>query len=127
MAKKRIFILDDDEVYLKVLHKVVGDSFDADVEVFTSSDAFYNALIRKPDIVVLDYYLGPKEPNKRNGMDVLKRMNEILPQNPQIIILSSQEEDSSLVFDFVQEGAFNYIIKDRDALQNLKETIKEII
>jgi two-component system, OmpR family, response regulator len=120
-----VFLVDDDPVFLDMLRETLADEPEFLVSIFETGEDCLASLHKKPEIIVLDYLLNSKIENARDGMDILKELNRIMPET-KVIILSGQE-DGSLVYDFTRQNAADYIIKDENAFNNIKQAIHEII
>ena len=89
--KLKIFLVDDDPLYLKSLEIDFIQAGNYDFEMFTTGELCIENLYKKPDIVVLDYHLDSINKQARNGietLDVIKRFDPKIP----VIILSSQDK-----------------------------------
>lgn len=117
----RIFIVEDDLVFGKVLQKALEEENQAyEVQVFRSGEAFLEQLHQRPDIVSIDYGLPDC-----NGLEVLQKVKQ---NDPDIatVILSGQEKVEVVVKAYNQ-GADQYIIKDDgNAVVQLKKVIKNL-
>jgi DNA-binding NtrC family response regulator len=122
--KVTLFIVDDDPAYLKIVawHLKAKNAFD--IHTFESGEACLENLNLKPEVIVLDYYLGSKE--QINGKEVFLTIQKISPK-PKVIMMSGQT-DGNLVLELINMGVRDYIIKeDKDALQELDEALEEFI
>lgn len=121
--KKLIFIVDDDPFINKlIVRKFTSDSYT--VEAFESGEACLEALERNPDLIILDYFFIDGNRKMMNGMEIFNRINELVPALP-VIILSGQDK-GEIVLELARKGISDYIIKDNNLLENLKEAIDEI-
>lgn len=121
--RKLIFIVDDDPFINKlIVKKFTSDSYS--VEAFESGEACLDALERNPDLIILDYFFIDGNRKMMNGMEIFNRINELLPALP-VIILSGQDK-GEIVLELARKGISDYIIKDNNLLENLKEAIDEI-
>lgn len=125
-----IFIVDDDELQLKMLKtKFITDLNNYKVKTFQSGEAFLEYLESKPPhnrniyILVLDYYLKTSE-NKtaKDGIDILRIVKSKFPE-VEVIILSAYEDDDENIPQLVREnGAIDFIRKNENAytlIQNI--------
>lgn len=124
-SKYIIFLVDDDTVFLEMLRQSINDTPDYKVFVFNSGEDCLRHMHLNPDVVVLDYYLNSQNSNAKNGLEVLREINEINSET-KVIILSGQE-DCNLVYDCVRENANSYIVKDKETFQNVGLAISNII
>lgn len=120
-----IFLVDDDFIFLEMLKETLVDNPSYTIVAFQSGEECVNHLHLSPDVIVLDYYLNSENADAKNGLEILK---EITSKNPEakVIILSGQE-DGDLVYKLIRENATDYVVKDDDAFENVKEAIEEII
>jgi DNA-binding NtrC family response regulator len=113
----RVFVVDDDPLYSKVLKIKLEEEGNYDVTMFASAEDFLKNLDLRPDIVTIDYSLPGL-----SGLDLLKRISsyssEITP-----IILSAQE-DVEVVVQAYKFGAKDYIVKNDNAFVELLNSIK---
>jgi DNA-binding NtrC family response regulator len=72
------------------------------------------------DVAILDYYLGDS-----NGLDMLKVIKSKAPGCRVVII--SQVKNMKTSFETLNEGAFTFIYKDRDALLQSCHLVEDII
>ncbi len=116
----KIFIIEDDLIFGKVVQKALeqdGDNYE--VQVFQTGQSFLDNLHQNPDIVSIDYGLPDM-----NGLEIL---NKVKAYNSEIgtIILSGQEK-MQVVIEAYDNGADNYIIKNENALVQLKSVVKSL-
>lgn len=115
----RFFVIDDDATMREMVSDFVKRKYpDAQVFTFETGEAALVELHRKPEIFILDYQLDSKVAGAMNGIEVLKRIKELLPHTP-ILILSSQE-DPQVASDTILYGAYDYIVKNENSFQRLE-------
>jgi len=109
----KIFIVEDDPVYLKFLNYVIGLNPDHEIKTFSNGNDAINALHEKPSIITLDYSLPDK-----SGEEILKEIKEFDANIP-VIIVSGQEE-IGIAVQLLKLGAYDYIIKDEETKERLE-------
>jgi DNA-binding NtrC family response regulator len=109
----KIFIVEDDPVYLKFLKYVIGLNPDHEIKTFSNGKDALNALHEKPSIITLDYSLPDK-----SGEEILKEIKEF-DSNIPVIIVSGQEE-IGIAVQLLKLGAYDYIIKDEETKERLE-------
>jgi DNA-binding NtrC family response regulator len=115
----KIFVIEDNEWYNKLLVHHLSLNPDYEVESFFNAHDFLKELNKAPDVVTLDYRL----PDML-GMDVLKRIKE---ENEDIqVILVSEQEDIQVVVELLKHGAYDYIVKSNDIRERLLNTVSNI-
>ena len=124
MNKDRlIFVVDDDPFITKlVVKRFAPEGFR--VEAFDYGEDCLKAMNMKPDLIILDYYFTKPEVTVMNGMEVFDKIKEILP-NVLVIMLSGQER-GEIVLELARKGIDDYVIKDKNLIDNLNASIKEL-
>jgi DNA-binding NtrC family response regulator len=115
----RVFIVEDDPVYQRLIKYVVELDSDHEVHVFSSGKACLASLGLHPDIVSLDFSLPDM-----TGEEVLRRIKAFDPEIG-VIILSGQKDIGTAV-KLLREGAFDYIIKDAETKERLQNSLFHI-
>jgi len=122
--QKLIFIVDDDPVVSKMIVKrFASDNYR--LEAFDYGEDCLNALDKKPDLIILDYYFIKSDTKVMNGMEVFDKIKETNPHVP-VIMLSGQER-GELVLELARKGIDDYVIKDNNLIDNLKASIVELL
>jgi two-component system response regulator AtoC len=115
----KIFVVEDNEWYNKLLVYTLSLNPDYEVRSFFNGRDFLNCLNESPDIVTLDYRLPDL-----SGLDVLKRIRQ---ENEDVqVILISEQEDIDLVVTLLKMGAYDYITKSNDIKERLLNTIQNL-
>ncbi len=117
MSSTRIFIVEDDPMYARVLSYHLTQNPEYQVEVFSKGRECINNMYKKPDIITLDYKLPDM-----SGLKVLQKIHAASPEIPVIII--SGQEDINTAVELLKAGAYDYIVKNDDAKNRLWNTIK---
>jgi DNA-binding NtrC family response regulator len=115
----KIFVVEDDEWYNRLLVHTLSLNPDYEIQSFTTGKDCLANLHQEPDVVTLDYRL----PDMK-GLDVLKQIKEI-NEDVQIILISEQD-DIEVVVTLLQSGAFDYIVKSKDIRERLLNTVNNI-
>ncbi|HCE57862.1 MAG TPA: response regulator [Prolixibacteraceae bacterium] len=121
----KLFLVDDDVVFLKLLEIEFLQNADFEIETFTTGELCIADLSHNPDVVVLDYYLNGVDPNAINGIETLDRIKAINP-DIQVIMLSSQDK-IDVAIDCMHHKAFDYVVKSETAFMRLKKIITTIL
>ena len=115
----KIFVVEDNEWYNKLLVYTLSLNPDYDVKSFFNARDFLNSLNEMPDIVTLDYKLPDL-----SGLEVLKRIRQV-NEDVQVILISEQE-DIEMVVTLLKLGAYDYITKSDDIKERLLNTIQNL-
>jgi DNA-binding NtrC family response regulator len=113
----KIFVVEDDPIYAKVLAYNLSQNPEYDVEVFSTGKDCISNLYKKPDLVSLDYSLPDF-----SGLEILTRIKEFDSSIPVIII--SGQNDINTAVSLLKEGAYDYIVKDEETKARLWNTVK---
>jgi DNA-binding NtrC family response regulator len=117
MTTNRIFIVEDDPIYGRLLSYHLTQNPEYQVEVFTKGKDCIANMYKRPDIITLDYRLPDM-----SGLEVLQKIHETTPDIPVIII--SGQDDIVTAVELLKAGAYDYIVKNDDAKNRLWNTIK---
>ena len=116
--KPVIFIVEDDNFYNSVLSTYLKTK-GFNVQSFLTGEECIEKISLKPDIILMDYML-----TGLNGLEVMKRMRPNCP-NTDFIFLSGQT-DIKVALNALHLGAYDYIIKDAYAKENVLIKIDQI-
>jgi two-component system, NtrC family, response regulator AtoC len=115
----KIFVVEDDEWYNRLLVHNLTLNPDYEVEAFTNATECLNNLHKAPDLITVDYRL----PDMK-GLELLKKIKEY---NPEInVVLISEQDDIEVVVELLKYGAYDYIVKSRDIRERLLNTVNNI-
>ncbi|MFN5213616.1 MAG: response regulator [Bacteroidota bacterium] len=119
LEKFLVFIIDDDVTMRSHLKEFINTRYpDATVDVFDTGEKALMNLHAKPDVILLDYHLENRPDGSLTGIDILKRIKQLLHSVPVIFISAS--DDPQISADIIKYGAFDFILKNQDALQRLE-------
>ncbi|MBA3901023.1 MAG: response regulator [Bacteroidetes bacterium] len=125
--KIRIFFVDDDPIYLKMLENNLRSSkvYSSKVFTFKSGEEAIKNLHLKPDVIVLDYYLNGTDPN---ALDGIKSLEEIKHANPNIeVVMLSGQDRIEVAVNSIKSGAFDYVTKSESAFVRTQNAINNIV
>lgn len=117
-SQYKVFIVEDNELYARVLKKQLTDD-NLQVKVFHNGTDFINALDEKPDVVTLDYTLPDM-----TGKEVLLKIQKEHPE-AHVIVISAQDSIDTAI-ELMKIGAYDYIMKAPDTREKLSHIIKNI-
>jgi DNA-binding NtrC family response regulator len=121
--KLKIFLVDDDALYLKSLEIEFFNNADFEIKTFLSGELCLENLSLNPDIIILDYHLDGINPNAMNGLQTLTLIKE--HKDIPVIMLSSQDSIDVAV-SCMYHKAFDYVIKSETAFVRLQKIISTI-
>lgn len=122
--KIKIFLVDDDAVFLKSLEIEFLQHADFNMETYTSGELCMEHLSQKPDVIILDYHLDGIDKNAMNGLETLIQIKALHPKLP-VVILSSQDKIEVAV-NCMHHKAFDYVVKSETAFMRLQKIIETI-
>jgi len=121
--KTKIFIVDDEPLLSEMLTDYLMEKNPGlIIQSFPTGESCLKNLYENPDAVILDYYLNSREKDASNGIDILKEIkkkNKVIP----VIMLSSQKS-YSIATQTIRYGAVHYVMKGKDAFNEIYELIK---
>ena len=119
-----LFLVDDDELFLKSLAIEFTDNTGFVVRTFQTGELCIADISQNPDIVVLDYYLDGIDKRAIDGLETLDRIKAFNPQIP-VIMLSSQD-NIDVAVNCMKHKAYDYIVKSETAFLRLEKAISTI-
>ena len=126
MSKEKIklFLVDDDAVFLKSLEIEFLQHADFIVKTFATGERCIENLSQSPDVIILDYHLDGIDKNAMNGVETLDRIKATHPEIP-VVMLSSQDK-IDVAINCMHHRAFDYVVKSETAFIRLQKIITTI-
>lgn len=122
--KIKLFLVDDDALYLKLLEIDFLQHGDFDIETYPTGEMCLKNLSHNPDVIILDYYLDGVNKNAVNGIETLDKIKAANPNIP-VVMLSSQDK-IDIAISCMHHGAFDYVVKSETAFLRLQKIITAI-
>lgn len=122
--KIKLFLVDDDAVFLKSLELEFLDHADFVIETFATGELCLKKLSFNPDVIILDYQLDGIDKTAMNGIETLDKIKEYNQDIP-VIMLSSQDKIDVAV-NCMHHRAFDYVVKSETAFMRLQKIITTI-
>ena len=122
--KIKIFLVDDDAVYLKLLAIEFLQHADFTIETFATGELCIPKLSHNPDVIILDYHLDGIDKNAMNGLETLDKIKAFNSDIP-IIMLSSQDK-IDVAINCMHHRAYDYVVKNETAFMRLQKIITTI-
>jgi DNA-binding NtrC family response regulator len=119
--KIKLFLVDDDTVFLKSLEIEFLQHTDFLVETYATGELCLANLDKKPNIIILDYHLDGIDKKAMNGIETLDRIKEYNSEIP-VIMLSSQDK-IEVAICCMHHKAFDYVVKSETAFLRLQKNI----
>ncbi len=115
----KIFIVEDDKMYLEMLAYHLSLNPDYEIEKFENGMDCIKNLYKNPSVISLDYSLPDI-----SGHEVIKRVRDYNSEIP-IVIVSGQEDVGTAV-SLLKEGVYDYIVKDDETKDRLWNALKNV-
>ena len=116
-----VFVVEDEPMYCAMLERAIANEGYTNTTCFSSGEEVVNELYRMPDIVLLDHSLS----GELSGLDVLRKIKSL---NPDIhVIFISAQEKMNIALQALRYGAFDYVIKDEDALTKTVRMLDKVM
>ena len=122
--KIKLFLVDDDALYLKSMEIQFLNHADFIIETFPTGEACIKKLTEEPDVIILDYNLDGIDKTAMNGiatLDLIKANNPDIP----VVMLSSQDK-IEVAIECMHHRAFDYVVKSETAFLRLQKIITTI-
>ncbi len=122
--KIKLFLVDDDALFLKALEIEFLNRADFQIETFSTGEVCIENLSRNPDVIILDYHLDSIYENAMNGLETLDKIKHFDATIP-VIMLSSQDR-VDVAISCMHHRAFDYVVKSETAFMRLQKIITSI-
>ena len=120
---KLIFVVDDDPfITTLVVKRFSSEGYR--IEAFDYGEDCLEAMNKKPDLIILDYYFTRPGHQVMNGMEVFDKIKEVDPDV--LVIMLSGQDRGELVLELARKGIDDYVIKDNNLIDNLNSSITEL-
>ncbi len=119
--KIKLFLVDDDALFLKSLEIDFAEQGGYEVETFSTGEQCLRNISYNPDIVVLDYHLDSIVGGAMNGIEILDKLKESHPNIP-VVMLSSQD-NIEIAVKCIHHKAYDYVVKSETCFLRLENII----
>ena len=122
--KVKLFLVDDDVVFLKSLEMEFNERGNFDIETYVSGELCIDNLSNRPDLIILDYLLDGTDKEAMHGiatLDKIKAYDAAIP----VVMLSSQDKIEVAV-NCMHHKAFDYVVKSETAFLRLQKIITSV-
>lgn len=116
----KVFVVEDDEWYRKLLEYNLSLNPDIEVRTFADGKSCLQALHENPDLITLDYRLPDL-----SGAEIYKRIKAV-DEDLSVIVISEQS-DIEVVVELLKEGVYDYIVKTEDIQNRLVNSINHLL
>jgi DNA-binding NtrC family response regulator len=124
VKKIKLFLVDDDAVFLKLLEIEFLQHADFDIETFMTGELCIENINHNPDVIILDYHLDGIDKTAMNGLttlDKIKAFNQDIP-----VIILSQQDKIDVAVNCMHHKASDYVVKSETAFLRLQKIISTI-
>lgn len=118
--KFRIFVVDDDRHYARMISYRLAKNPDYQVKTFTSGEEVVRHLGEQPDLILLDIMMPGID-----GIETLRQVRELRPQTPVVMVSAQGVIDTAV--EAMKLGAYDYITKGQDDLVKLETVVKNVL
>ncbi len=118
--KYKIYVVDDDRHYARMLSYRLEKNVDYEVHVFHQGEEMLERLDNPADVILLDIMMPGI-----GGLETLKRLKASHPEIP--VIMVSAQGVIDVAVEAIQAGAYDYITKGQDELVKLDAVVKNVL
>lgn len=116
----KIFVVDDDTFCQAIYEQHLLNMGFQSVTTFSNGEELLDNLNQNPDLIFLDYNLGDYR-----GLELLKKIKHTHPGT--YVVIVSGQEDMETTIKLIQNGAFDYIIKNDSETERINEVIGKFL
>ena len=123
----KVFIVDDDTKHQLLIKNHFENKLKHKFEIslFTNGEDCLKQIQKKPEAIILDYYLDTRNSTAKDGLKILEKIKNHQPSIP-VVIISGQEQ-MQVAIDAFGLGAYDYVIKNETSLLRLGIIVDKII
>ena len=119
---KLVFIIDDDQVYLRFMQTHFNQMVDFNVEIYDSGSTALQQLENKtPFMIILDHNLNDPAGDGLHYLSLIRKKKPSVP-----VLLITSDSTDTLKKEAIKAGAKTLIIKSDSFLVQLRTAIDEI-
>ncbi len=127
--KIKLFLVDDDALFLKALEIEFTEHADFTeegylIETYPTGELCVENLSHEPDVIILDYHLDGIDKTAMNGLETLDKIKAFNQDIP-VIMLSSQDK-IEVAINCMHHKSFDYVVKSETAFMRLQKIITTI-
>jgi two-component system, OmpR family, response regulator len=119
--KIKIFLVDDDALFLKLLALEFQQNPDFEVFTYSTGELCIAHLSQNPDVIILDYHLNGIDTQAMTGIENLDKI-KAYDANITVLMLSSQEKREEAL-NCMAHKALDYVVKSETAFLRLQNVI----
>ncbi|NQY67745.1 MAG: response regulator [Flavobacteriales bacterium] len=119
--KKKIFIVDDDNIYLEFIKHELSEVSNIEIETFQSAEKCLENMYKKPQLIILDYNLDSIYKDNISGHNALSILQKRKPQ-PEIIYISSSSNEG-LLEEYQRYRKIDFVLKTNEGSKFLIPTV----
>ena len=124
MNQKKIFIVDDNEMFAQMLQDHLSALPKFSTTLFSTGEECLKHLHEGPDLIILDYHLNDVYKEAADGLAILERIKKDQP-GITVIMLSSQGK-YTVAAQTISKGAVQYVVKDDNAFANISRILEDL-
>jgi len=122
--KIKLFLVDDDVVFLRLLEIQFLDHGDFEIETYNSGELCLENLSHNPDVIILDYLFDHFRQMMMNGIETL---DKIKAYDPEITVIMLSEQDKiEVAVECMHHAAYDYVVKSETAFIRLQKIITDL-
>jgi DNA-binding NtrC family response regulator len=119
MTPLKIFVVEDDPWYRKIMLHFLSLNDEYEVSAYSTANELLTNMYLNPDLVCIDFHLPDM-----SGNELLKK---ILSKNPHLpVIVVSSQDDINVAVELLKMGARDYIVKDEHTREHLWKSILHV-
>jgi len=123
--KIKLFLVDDDALFLKSLEIDFLQHADFDIETYATGELCIANLSNNPDVIILDYRLDDVDKTAMNGIETLDKIKVYNPNIP-VVMLSAQDK-IDVAINCMHHKATDYVVKSETAFLRLQKIITAVL
>ena len=122
---RRISIVEDDHAFQQMLKDFLERKFPGvRLNSYASGESFLHDYAFDDDVILLDYYLDSSDRAAKNGLQILRSLNDREPNCP--VIFLSASDSAEIAASVISNGAYYYVVKNEHAFARLEIILRNL-
>lgn len=116
----KIFVVDDNKLFLSSLVRNLTDNLDCTVTGFTSAEDCLEKVDDEPSLIISDFYLDSGTHEHMNGDRLLSMLRQTHSEIP--VVIYSGQPSVDVAAKTMELGAKDYLAKDENGFEKIAQT-----
>jgi two-component system response regulator AtoC len=125
IKKKLVFVIEDNEQFAITIQNELRKQLFVQTLSFETAEVCFKSINEFPEVVIMNFDLDEQNPDAMNGSKALKTFKLLSPETK--VIFYSKQDSLEIACNLLDQGAFDYVIKETDFTQKLESSSVKLL